>query len=239
MADAPMTDVSVARVAKLLSELVEVVETARVVPMSASCVVPREHVLDLLDAVREALPSELDAAHRVVAQRDALLVETAESSTQVRTEAEDYARQVRDDAGAQADAILADARHQAAQLVRAAEEEAYRTVESARAEHAALVSATTVHRNAHGAATRLHSEADEYAAATRTAADRYAVALRADAEGYADRTLLDLVGVLQRAMATAEQGRQALAARRNEPTSPSPDVVPAEPEPGGSGPSLP
>ena len=113
---------SVARVAKLLNELVEVVETARVVPMSASCVVPREHVLDLLDALREALPSELDAAHRVVAHRDALLVESRGVVRSTRTEADEATpgRSVID-AGTQADAILADARHQAAQLVRAAE----------------------------------------------------------------------------------------------------------------------
>ena len=52
-----MADATRARADKLLNELVEVVETARTVPMSASCVVPREHVLDLLDALREALPT--------------------------------------------------------------------------------------------------------------------------------------------------------------------------------------
>lgn len=231
-----MAETSVARADALLSELVELVETARTVPMSASCVVPREHVLDLLDALREVLPRELEAAHRVLARHDALLAEATEYSARTRTEADDAARQARDQAGGQADSILADARHQADELVRAAEADAYRIVESAREEHASLVSATTVHRNAHEASAELRARADHYTASTRGAADRYAVALRADSEGYADRTLLDLINVLRRAIASAEQGRRALAARRPESgESPSPDGERAAADPDSSG----
>jgi cell division septum initiation protein DivIVA len=230
-----MADATHARTDKLLNELVEVVETARTVPMSASCVVPREHVLDLLDGLREARPTDLDAAQRVLAHREALL---AESAARTRSEADEAARQIRDQAGTQADAILADARHQAGEVVRAAEAEAYRTVESAREEHESLVSATTVHRNAQDAAVRVRSEADDYADATRAAADRYSVALRADSEGYADRTLLDLMAVLRRAVASAEEGRRALAAQRSESSQLPPtgvDQPVGEPDPAGRG----
>ena len=233
-----MADPTLAHTDKLLKELVEVVETARTVPMSASCVVPREHVLDLLDALRAALPTELDAAQRVLARRDALLVEAAESATRTRREADDAARQIREQAGTQADAIVVDARHQAGEVVRAAEAEAYRTVESAQEEHASLVSATTVHRNAQEVAVRIGSEADDYAEATRAAADRYSVALRADSEGYADRTLLDLMAVLRRAVASAEEGRRALAAQRAESGPPAPigaDELAGDPDPAGRG----
>ena len=229
-----MADATPARTDKLLNELVEVVETARTVPMSASCVVPREHVLDLLDALREALPTDLDAAQRVLARREALLAEAAESAARTRSEADDAARQIRD----QADAIVADARQQAGEVVRAAEAEAYRTVESAREEHESLVSATTVHRNAQDAAVRVRSEADDYADATRAAADRYSVALRADSEGYADRTLLDLIAVLRGAVASAAEGRQALAAQRSESGQLPPtgvDQLAGEPDPAGRG----
>ena len=233
-----MADGSLARTDKLLTELVEVVETARTVPMSGSCVVSREHVLDLLDALREALPTELDGAQHVLARRDALLAEAAESAARTRGEADDAAQQIRDQAGSQADAIVADARHEAAAVVRVAEAEAYRIVETAREEHASLVSATTVHRNAQDAAVRIRSEADDYADATRAAADRYSVALRADSEGYADRTLLDLMAVLRRAVASAEEGRRALAAQRTEsgqtpPTSA--EQLAGEPDPAGRG----
>ena len=48
-----MTDEALRRTDELLSELIEIVETARALPMSTSCVLPRERVLDLLDELRE------------------------------------------------------------------------------------------------------------------------------------------------------------------------------------------
>ena len=70
-----MTDHTLARADEVLTELVELIETARTLPMSSSCVVPRERTLDLLDALREVLPPELAEARRVVAQRDRTLSE--------------------------------------------------------------------------------------------------------------------------------------------------------------------
>jgi cell division septum initiation protein DivIVA len=161
------TQRSVRGARELLDELVELVETARAVPLSGSCVVPRERALDLLDAVHDAIPAELTEARAVLARREAL---------------------------------LAEAERQAAGLVAEAEVRAHETVEAGQAEHAGLVSASRVHQ---------------------TAAE-HAAALRADAESFADRTLADLVAVLQQAMETARQGRQALASRRadDEPAEP-------------------
>ena len=65
-----MTDEALRRSDELLSELIEIVETARALPMSASCVLPRERVLDLLDELREVLPPEMDEARTVIATRD-------------------------------------------------------------------------------------------------------------------------------------------------------------------------
>ena len=72
-----MTGQALRRADALLTELVELVETARAVPMSASCVIPREQVLDLLDELREVMPAEMDEARHVVAQRDAVLAEAS------------------------------------------------------------------------------------------------------------------------------------------------------------------
>jgi len=191
------------RADELLSELAELVETARAVPMSGSCVVPREHVLDLLDELRDAMPPEMEQARRTLSQRDALLAEAAE----VR-------RQAHEQAGAEAAAIVTEARAGADQLVSDAEVRAYETVEAGKAEHAELVSASRVHRSAAEDAARLRAEADAHVARVRTEADRYAAAMRTDADAFADRTLVDLVAVLRRATDTAEQGRQQLAARR-------------------------
>ncbi len=187
-----MTTQPLRRADELLSELAELVETARAVPMSGSCVVPREHVLDLLDELRDVMPPEMEQARRTLGQRDALLAEAAE----VR-------RQAHEHAGAEAAAIVAEARARADQLLSDAEVRAYETVEAGKAEHAELVSASRVHRSATEDAARLRAEAEEYAAA-----------MRADADAFADYTLADLIAVLCRATDTAEQGRHQLAARR-------------------------
>ena len=50
-----MTEV-VYRLYETVDELTTVIENARSVPMSSSCMVPRDHLLDLLDELRESLP---------------------------------------------------------------------------------------------------------------------------------------------------------------------------------------
>jgi cell division septum initiation protein DivIVA len=226
-----VTDGALRRVDQLLSELVELVETARAVPMSASCVVPREHVLDLLDDLREVMPPEMTESRRVLSQRDQLLSAAHDTTEQAKSAAEAYLAEARRGAD-----------EHAAELVNRAQIHARELVEAGQAEHEQLVSASGVHQSAAEAAARLGTEAlqyaettraaaDEYAAQIQGAADEYAARLRADAEGYADRTLGDLAAVLQRAQATAEQGRQALANRSggapvaSGPTGPGPDEV--------------
>ena len=49
-----MTEV-VYRLYETVDELTTVIENARSVPMSASCMVPRDHLLDLLDDLRESV----------------------------------------------------------------------------------------------------------------------------------------------------------------------------------------
>jgi cell division septum initiation protein DivIVA len=210
-----MSDRARRRVDELIAELVELVETARTVPMSGSCVVPREHTLDLLDDLRESVPPELVEARDVLAQREALIAE-----------ANEVHRQAAERAAAEAEALLAAARQEASELIADAEVQAHQTVEAGHAEHAELVSASRVHQTASEQAARTRADADEYDAARRNQADRYAAALRTDAESFADQTLADLVGVLRQAMTTAEKGRQALAQRRAEETGGAPDEAP-------------
>lgn len=232
-----MIDHSLRRPDELLSELVEIVETARTMPMSSSCILPRERMLDLLDGLREALPGELGEARQVLGSRDSML-----------QSAHDEATHARDSAIAQADALLSDATHRSQTMVADATDEAARLLESARTEHARLVSATTVHQASAEAAAQMRGaaeeyfavtqgEADQYAADARTEAERwayatcqdaerYAAKLSRDAEDYADRTLAEMVATLERVTATAEQGRAALAARRAKP-QPEPAADPA------------
>jgi Skp family chaperone for outer membrane proteins len=56
-----------------IDELIEIVESARAMPMSASCVINRAQVLDLLDDLKRGLPEEMDKARRVLADRESVL----------------------------------------------------------------------------------------------------------------------------------------------------------------------
>ncbi len=186
-----MTDHTLARADEVLTELVELVETARTLPMSSSCVIPRERALDLLDALREVLPPEVAQARSLVAQRDRVLAEAAEHASEKQRLATE-----------QVEAMIADARIQAHGLIEAAQQE-----------QASLVSAASVQQAAVAEAARLTAEATEQANRTRTSAEQYADKLSTDAHSYASRTLSELVENLQRLLSTAENGRDALAPR--------------------------
>jgi vacuolar-type H+-ATPase subunit H len=129
------------RVGDTLDELVALVETARAVPMSGSCVLPREQVLALLDELRAAWPPALDEAREVVAAREELL------------------GQARD----RRDRATADARAQAAAIVAAAREEAERLVSTADVRRAAQAEARGIMDAARDRSERLRSDADAYA----------------------------------------------------------------------------
>src|SRR5580704_969955 len=105
-----MTDQGLRRVDELLTELVETVETARAVPMSSSCVVPREDLLDLLDDLREVLPPEMDEARKLAAQRDTVLRDASLQAGVIRAEAEQAAVLARSEADAHGAAIVNEAR---------------------------------------------------------------------------------------------------------------------------------
>lgn len=220
------TDEALRRTDELLTELIELVETARALPMSASCMLPREQVLDLLDELREVQPPEMDEARTVIATRDRILKESYEAAAATKQQAV-----------AEADAVLADAQHRAEQRLADADEQAAATVHAAQVEHGRLVAATSVHQAAAAAAAalredaeryqaqvsadaqdydqRIRGAADRYANDARVEAERYATKLTADAENYAERTLDELSAVLHKAAATADQGRSTLAQRRS------------------------
>lgn len=79
---------------KLISAIT-MVEEARGVPLSASCVVHRGEMLELLDDARQALPSDFDSAQKVISARDAIIEEARLSAEQMISMArEDVARMV-------------------------------------------------------------------------------------------------------------------------------------------------
>ena len=104
---------------EVLDHLEAVVEDARAVPMSASCMVNRGEVLDLVDEARRVLPVQLEEARRLLAQRDEIL-------EQGRAEAERLVEQARQEQArlVEETAVHARAQAEADRLLAAAEAEA-------------------------------------------------------------------------------------------------------------------
>jgi cell division septum initiation protein DivIVA len=125
------------RVPDALDELVALVESARAMPLSSSCVLPREEALDLLDELRAALPEALEDAREVLVAREELLGQARDRRDRVTEEAREEADRLVTEARAEADRVLEDARRTAARLVseegvrRAAEAEARGVLEAA------------------------------------------------------------------------------------------------------------
>ena len=78
-----------------LASAITMVEEARGVPLSASCVVHRGELLELLDDARAALPTDLASAEKLLGARDAIIEEGRVSAEQMIAIArEDVARMV-------------------------------------------------------------------------------------------------------------------------------------------------
>ena len=99
-----------------ISTAITLIEEARGVPLSASCVVHRGEILEILDGAKEALPQDLYRAEDIIAQREKLIEEGRSSSEQmIATAREDVARMIEQTA-----------------IVQAARDEAQRILDDAR-----------------------------------------------------------------------------------------------------------
>lgn len=78
-----------------LNTAIAIVEEARGVPLSASCVVHRGEMLEILEGARAALPADLSGAEDIIAQRDGIIEEgRASAESMIATAREDVARMV-------------------------------------------------------------------------------------------------------------------------------------------------
>jgi len=62
-------------VQRKLDELTDLIEQARAMPMSASAIINRAEVLELVDDIRATLPAQLSDAELLLARRDQLVAE--------------------------------------------------------------------------------------------------------------------------------------------------------------------
>ncbi|AWA43160.1 ATP synthase subunit B family protein [Trueperella pyogenes] len=129
---------------EILDELVEIVGNAKSLPMSASVMVNRSELLDLLETARDIVPAQ-------IVEADAVLQQASAVSEGARQEA----ATIHEHAHAEAETIIAEAREQASRLV--AQDQI--TI-------AAKSQATRILDEAQTKAESLRRGADDYAAAT-------------------------------------------------------------------------
>ncbi len=99
-----------------LNTAITVVDEARGVPLSASCVVHRGEMLEILEGAREVLPKDLFTAEAIIASKEQIIEEgRASAEAMIATAREDVARMVEQTA-----------------IVQAARDEAQRILDEAR-----------------------------------------------------------------------------------------------------------
>jgi vacuolar-type H+-ATPase subunit H len=99
-----------------LNTAIAVVDEARGVPLSASCVVHRGEMLEILEGAREMLPKDLFSAEVIIAEKEQIIEEgRASAEAMIATAREDVARMVEQTA-----------------IVQAARDEAQRILDEAR-----------------------------------------------------------------------------------------------------------
>ena len=209
------------RLYETVDELTTVIENARSVPMSGSCMVPRDHLLDLLDDLRESLPEDVQAAGAIVEQRTQILQaaqaeaerltgRTRSESDELLAQAQRQREEILGTARRQRDELIARGQADAEDLIGRAEAEAHELVEEGRrhrnaliaegrAEHERLVAETEVYQ-------RALAQADELGAHTQAEVAR----MRSEVDEYVDSRLADFGASLERMMRSVEAARTAL-----------------------------
>jgi len=109
-----------------LAKIIRTVTEAKAVPMSASCLVNRTELLEALDALRVAIPADLDQADALLADRDAVLEQGRTEAQQLLSDAVAEREQLMGQ-----EALVATARAQAAGVTAAAGAEAQRLLTDA------------------------------------------------------------------------------------------------------------
>ncbi|MCU0278148.1 MAG: hypothetical protein MUF33_03250 [Candidatus Nanopelagicales bacterium] len=191
-----------------LDDLVDLVEGARGVPLSDSCVVNRTIALELLEAVRSLMPASLRDAATILADRDDVLEDATREAESRIASAQDESDTIVARAENEAAAIMSQTRAEVEQMLAQGQSDAARTVDRARAEAERLVAADTI---------RL--EAERQAKGLRQQAESDASRVRAEADIYVDKRLANLEDTLRAALDQIGRGR-----RRSNTTAPAVEV---------------
>ncbi len=105
----------------VLDELIDIVSTAKSVPLSSSVMIARDEVLELLEAARDAFPEELRRARRLLKDREEVLQSARREAAEIIEDARVHAERM-----VQRTEIVRQAEHRATRLVEDAEAESRR-----------------------------------------------------------------------------------------------------------------
>lgn len=104
---------------EIIDILLETVDEAKNVPlMPSQCMLDRDHVLDMLEELRQKLPVELAQATELVSKRQEYIASAKREAETITARAEQEARRMTEE-----DTVLLHSRKVAADLVRTAEED--------------------------------------------------------------------------------------------------------------------
>jgi hypothetical protein len=105
----------------ILDELMDIIATAKSVPLSSSVMISRDEVLDLLEAARDEFPEELRRARRLLKDREEVMAAARREADEIVEDA-----RVQSEAMVQRTEIVRQSEHRALRLVEEAEAEARR-----------------------------------------------------------------------------------------------------------------
>lgn len=187
-----------------LDDIAAVVENARTIPFTQTCLVQRDLIVDLADTARESLPDDVRQATAVLNERQTIIQQAEQSAEEMATRAESYARatmdsadarvaemleqanheirRMRADAEEQAQQVIADAHRRANQMVAEANDEGSRRIDAAAAQAERMVVEHEITRRAQVFALELEQHAERMATKARLEADAYVEGKLADLE---------------------------------------------------------
>ncbi|MFP4321030.1 MAG: hypothetical protein ACLFTK_01105 [Anaerolineales bacterium] len=102
----------------LIDQLEDLIDEGRHIPMGKYTIIDEESALSIIDQMRIAIPDQIEAASRLVNQRDKMLAQANEEASRVVN----HAKQQRDDM-LNRDAIVAAAQHRANNIIQQAQVE--------------------------------------------------------------------------------------------------------------------
>ncbi len=106
----------------LLRRMEELIDNSGRVPLSGKIIVPEDDIYDLIDALKESLPREIEEALRIVREREAVLDDARKQAEDILRDASSYVDKLASESNVvkraeeQAEQYMADARKVAQEI---------------------------------------------------------------------------------------------------------------------------